>query len=673
MPTGNDMRANRKGEGGGSIVRTGMGRTGALVVNALLCLVTCSILAGAGELVVRYLERPPSVPAAVGPSGAGSARVILGVGESTMVGEPYDPKLTMLDIMRWYVHRASPEVDVQLRYAARKGASLSDLENEAIEQIGRGVSLVVVYAGHNDFLARYGSNLVCKSPEAWWRSILRRSRLLSKLRSTVQRTTIGNIPETADRTLLDRPIVCPEQWDETFAGYRRSLRRILHAASVRAVPTVVIFPGSNEAGYEPNRSVTTLDGSRAAALESAVREGRRLALQGQLDAAEQHLRRALTLDAGFAEAHYRLGELLVRRGAIEGARFELERARDLDGYPWRATAEHRRIIIEETAAAKQHSIDGRAVILGASPTGLLDDSMFHDIHHPSIRGYHALGHAIWETVRAHDLLNLGRLEPVAMADDAAILSAHGFTRVDWHGVLASRGFHISSVIGLTFSSLTRLERLLAYREAARELYPRGVFQLLDGEAVIEDLLSQIRREHHALLGGGGAQPVEGAIPRNAFRELLWFKEAAKSEPPRISIGSAVVRDVLGFGIVEQGKNPNGAPLVVRGAPHPEGFSLHPLPLGTTAYSEAELDLGRRHRRFRISVAIGDSGFPPASARCSVLGDGARLFETPVLRASEAPVVVDVPVAGVLTLVLRCDDAGDGFTLDHVAWFGGGFD
>jgi Flp pilus assembly protein TadD len=62
----------------------------------------------------------------------------------------------------------------------------------------------------------------------------------------------------------------------------------------------------------------------------ATNSGTRLLNAGDLDGAIAQLQRAIQLSAGYAPAHYQLGEALRRKGQANAARAEFQKAITLD-------------------------------------------------------------------------------------------------------------------------------------------------------------------------------------------------------------------------------------------------------------------------------------------------------------------------------------------------------
>lgn len=107
---------------------------------------------------------------------------------------------------------------------------------------------------------------------------------------------------------------------------------------------------------------------------------------------------------------------------------------------------------------------------------------------------------------------------------------------------------------------------------------------------------------------------------------------------------------------------DGNSLIINGKFYSKGIGVHaptdirvPVPFG---YSHFVCEVG-------IDDEIADD--LPASVQFLILGDGAVLYESPILRAADPPRRVVVPVEGVSSLLLRVNDGGDGNNSDHADW------
>ena len=73
-------------------------------------------------------------------------------------------------------------------------------------------------------------------------------------------------------------------------------------------------------------------------------------------------------------------------------------ARDLDGMPMRCLTSFQQAYHDVAARHDCAVVDGQAVFHAIGPHGLVDDTLFHDAMHPSLRGHIALASEILDSV-----------------------------------------------------------------------------------------------------------------------------------------------------------------------------------------------------------------------------------------------------------------------------------
>ena len=102
----------------------------------------------------------------------------------------------------------------------------------------------------------------------------------------------------------------------------------------------------------------------------------------------------LARQPGFAETHYRLATLLRKAGEWDEAYRHFIAARDCDGYPMRCLTRFQEVYREVASRHDCIYIDGQSYFHAIGRNGLLDDELFQDAMHPSLRGQIALAQAV---------------------------------------------------------------------------------------------------------------------------------------------------------------------------------------------------------------------------------------------------------------------------------------
>lgn len=110
----------------------------------------------------------------------------------------------------------------------------------------------------------------------------------------------------------------------------------------------------------------------------------------------------------------------------------------------------------------------------------------------------------------------------------------------------------------------------------------------------------------------------------------------------------------------------GGNLRVAGKKYEKGIGTHPK-------GEITFALGGKHKNFRAEAGIDDAGDPTGSVIFSVRVDGKEAFNSGLVRAGQAPIPIDLSVAGASTLTLAVTDGGDGMQGDHANWLNASLD
>ncbi len=170
------------------------------LVLGVSCLLGVIALEGAARLIrvqERRLPRLPELPALLPAERGGQTRIagsaslsarethIVVIGESSGRGEPYDPWLSVGQILGWQLERVFPGRPVTVQMLARPGLNLRQAL-ERLAQLRRRPDAILLYSGHNEFQSRYSWSRSVphyrRDPPAVAAGVVRRGRLVSGLR-----------------------------------------------------------------------------------------------------------------------------------------------------------------------------------------------------------------------------------------------------------------------------------------------------------------------------------------------------------------------------------------------------------------------------------------------------------------------------------------------------------
>ena len=143
------------------------------------------------------------------------------------------------------------------------------------------------------------------------------------------------------------------------------------------------------------------------------------------------------------------------------------------------------------------------------------------------------------------------------------------------------------------------------------------------------------------------------------------RACAASSPVTPLSDLAPVSATQGWGALQTDKAVGGTALSIGGHAFARG-------IGTHAASELVYELDGAWSNFSAQVGVDDNlknhpEAPKASVVFQVFVDGAKRFDSGIMRMGNAAKAVDVPVVGAQELRLVVTDAGDGMSCDHADW------
>jgi hypothetical protein len=454
----------------------------------LLCASSLLGLAGVelgAVLWLAWLHRLPVLPERfTDPAPPGAISVVV-IGESSARGYPYQPWVSVGQIVGWELEKALPGRRVTVDVRAEVGTDLERM-HQGLAGLTRRPDVLIIYAGHNEFLTRYDSARDAALQEAPLDPVLDRlyrlslhSALCRLIYETVNHNRLGGPPPPLHQHhLIDPPAVTPSEYAAVVADFHRRLEAIVgYCERIGCVPVLLIPPG-NEGGFEPNRSV----------LADTVSQAERARLTGDFATAHAgevgdparalaSYRAILERHRGFAEVHFRAARLLERLGDVAAANRHYIQARDCDGYPVRCPEPFQAAY---RAVARRHGcilIDGLTVLRRICPHGILDDHAFHDGHHPALAGQVALAQAVLCELLARQALGWrgasGPDRATPTIDLAETATHFGIDAEKWVVVCARAATYYRDFSWTRYDRTERLAKQRLYEEAGRKI-ARGI-------------------------------------------------------------------------------------------------------------------------------------------------------------------------------------------------------
>ena len=341
---------------------------------------------------------------------------VFGLGGSTTFGRPYDDMTSFSGWLRRMLAEAEPSRDWQVINAGGISYASHRLVVLMEELIQYEPDLFVIYCGHNEFLERqtYGQLMDTPSAIRHAKRIVDWSRLYALVQQAVGPSDTAPDHGDARRSALPREVetlleqsIGPQAYrrdavwhQQVLDRYRVNLRRMVDLAHSVDASVILVTPASNLRHCSPFKSASA-DGIGDADLArwQSIFDRAQAAHAGeQWDQALVLADEAIRLDDRRAELHYLRGQVLWASGRHQQALEALERARDEDVCPLRATSSMIDTVAQTAASTRAELIDYVALCASGSPHGTAGEEMFLDHVHPTIHGHRRLAEAILETM-----------------------------------------------------------------------------------------------------------------------------------------------------------------------------------------------------------------------------------------------------------------------------------
>ena len=227
------------------------------------------------------------------------------------------------------------------------------------------------------------------------------------------------------------------------------------------------MPAANDGGFEPNRSFLPARTTRSQ--REAFRRQFLAAHRREADdpaGSIERYRTLIELQPGFAETHYRLARLLEQTGEWDEAYGHYIAARDRDGYPMRCMSAFQQVYRDVASRHDCILIDAQAYFHAIGRHGLLDDDLFQDAMHPSLRGQIALAQAVLQALHARRAFGWPQDAAIPVIDPAECASHFRLDPAAWR-VVCLWGVKFNNLAApLRYDPSRRLQARLAHATAA---------------------------------------------------------------------------------------------------------------------------------------------------------------------------------------------------------------
>ena len=309
-------------------------------------------------------------------------------GGSSAAGFPYGKWASLAGMLGQRLRRSEPDRDIEVISTAMSAVNSYALLDFADEIVAIDPDVVLIYAGHNEYLgvlgvgSAYGAG---RSP-AYTRILLqlRRSHLFRAMQSAYgAMTTPPDSEAQRSGTLMariarDRAIAYgTPAYHAGIEQFSHNLSALLQRYAETGVPVLIGSLASNENGQPPFISEDGDEDSLA-----ALRE-----LKPGASPAENN-----------ADDFFALARQFERSGEPARARDAYQWARNLDALRFRAPSEMNRVIREVASATGTTHVDVESALAKSSRNGIVGNSLMLEHLHPNLRGYFLLADAYFQAL-----------------------------------------------------------------------------------------------------------------------------------------------------------------------------------------------------------------------------------------------------------------------------------
>ncbi len=335
---------------------------------------------------------------------------IAAIGGSTTLGWPYHPHASIVQVAALRLQSLRPEAAASGEYSlprivvhnlARSGDGIV-LDIEQLNRLPFRPHVLLIYTGHNEIYHETSELLVDPNRgipiiDRW----LEYSALFREIDCALasQFSALWRIRERG-RRLFDHVLVSDQLKAARLDRFRTRLEQLSQFCRRERIETLWFVPAASESGYPPDRSVLrrgTGAGEREE-LELLYNHGLELEARREWLTAAAAFGTAVKLQPEFAEFHFRLASCLLQAGQSEAAGPHFQQALELDQHPVRAQSAYRDAIRRIALAGNSAVIDAAAVLRPHTSGQILDESMFLDDVHPTLKATCLLGEAAAEQI-----------------------------------------------------------------------------------------------------------------------------------------------------------------------------------------------------------------------------------------------------------------------------------
>jgi len=325
-------------------------------------------------------------------------------GGSTAAGFPYGRWASLQGMLEQRFKRLYPEKNIEIINTAMAAVNSYTLLDFVDEIIAQQPDLVLIYAGHNEYLGIMGVGSAFAAKGGRLATLLhlkfknwRLYQLLQKLYSFA--FAPDKAPSKSNQTLMSQ--VAKEKeialdsdlYQQGVAQFKGNMSLILAKYQTAGIPVVLGNLVSNENGQVPFSSLEKVDWQQVKAKltkQNATAEVKRL--------------QSLIAQEKSAENYYQLGLNLELLARFEEAKQAFVLAKDYDLLRFRAPSEFNKVLKELTKTYSVNLVDTQKIFNENSANAIIGNKLILEHLHPTVEGYFLLAEAYVQLITQQQLI-----------------------------------------------------------------------------------------------------------------------------------------------------------------------------------------------------------------------------------------------------------------------------
>jgi tetratricopeptide (TPR) repeat protein len=361
------------------------------------------------EVVKRYFSRPELAPTVsadtvyfLAQKPADSLRIVV-LGESSAAGFPYGRFASPAAMLQQRLKPLYPEKNIEIINFAMAAINSYTLRDFSDEVVGLKPDLVLIYAGHNEYLGVMGVGSALAARTGRWQTLsyiaLRQFHLFQLFDAAIAGLRTGGAVPKGDRTLMAQ-VAANKNIALDSAEYRQGLRQfeqnmqdVLAIFKRAHIPVILGSLASNERDQAPFASVERGAPRIAEALSKAQQLSKSDAYTGV-----QLLKELTNTYNQSADLYFGLGQAYLAQGDEDRALQSFLKAKDLDLLRFRAPEAINEIIKRLAAQEGVALADVQAMLRSQSQHHIIGSGLMWEHLHPNSEGYFWLAESFFQAI-----------------------------------------------------------------------------------------------------------------------------------------------------------------------------------------------------------------------------------------------------------------------------------